>query len=223
VRLPEGKTIEAKGVLFDLDGTLVCSNDAVERIWRRWAALRGVDADKLLQISHGRRTIDTLKIIAPRGCDVDAESAYLAAEELKEVDGIFAVRGARSLLEQLKEYPWGVVTSAPRGLALHRLKLAGLPLPKVLVTAEDVTSGKPSPDGYLLGSKYLESDPRHLLAIEDAIPGLMAAHAAGCKVLALSTTIPPALLDAEDWVEDFSRLVVSHTGGRSDLAIVVQR
>ena len=137
-------SIDCDVVLFDMDGTLVDSTPVVERIWGRWAAKHGVDLPRLLQISHGRPTIETLSIIAPHLATAE-EAARLDAEESDEPDGLSPVRGAPELIASLPADRWGVVTSAGRRLAVSRLTAAGLPVPRVLVTSDDVDRGKPDP------------------------------------------------------------------------------
>jgi mannitol-1-/sugar-/sorbitol-6-phosphatase len=81
-----------------------------------------------------------------------------------------------------------VVTSGIRPVALARLRAAGLPHPQVLVTAEDVSRGKPDPEGYLAATKELGVGPSRALVIEDAPAGIQAAQAADMMAVAVGTT-----------------------------------
>ena len=186
-----------QALLFDLDGVLVDSHTVVERTWRRWAARHGLDADELLAVAHGRRTRDTLEAVLPQ-LDAAPEVAWPDAAELADLEGVVAVAGASALLQGLAAGTWAVVTSCGRELARRRLARAGLPIPEILVTSEDVTRGKPAPDGFLLGARRLGVDAASCIAFEDAPPGLDAARGAGCRVIALTTTHPPHRLSGAD-------------------------
>lgn len=181
------REFECVGVLFDLDGVLVDSTPAVERIWRDWAAQRGLDAGAILAVAHGRRTVETIRLVAP-DLDADAEALQLEQTEVEALDGVLRVDAARALLSSLPEEGWGVVTSGTRALATRRLEHTGLPVPRTLVTAEDVTNGKPDPEAYLAGARLLGVPPADCVVIEDAPSGIRAARAAGMPVVAVATT-----------------------------------
>ena len=173
-------------VLFDMDGTLVDSRIAVERSLRAWARDNDIDGDAILAFSHGRRTIDTVRAFADAAMDVAAEAAKLEAQEAADLDGLRAVGGARALLAQLRPAEWAVVTSASRALAVSRLGAARLPLPEVLIAAEDVRHGKPDPEGYRLAAARLGAPPQRCLIFEDAPSGIEAGIAAGGDVVAIT-------------------------------------
>ncbi len=181
---------EATAVLFDIDGTLVDSTPVVERSWRAWAAERGLDADAVLQVCHGRRTEDTVALFVSEAERAEA-AADLDRRELADFDGIIALPGARSLLSQLAHGQWAAVTSGSRPLMTARLSAAGLPVPDVLISATDVTVGKPDPQGYLKAAAALGRQIGECLVIEDAPAGVAAAVNAGARVLAVSTTHAP--------------------------------
>ena len=198
----------ASALLFDLDGVLVDSRAVVERTWRRWATRHGLDAEALLEVAHGRRTRDTLMAVVPY-LDPVREVAWLDAAELADLEGVVAVAGAAELVRGLPEGAWAIATSCGRELARRRLERAGLPLPGVLVTSEDVTRGKPAPDGYLLAARRLAADPASCLVFEDAPPGIAAARAAGCRVVGLQTThAPEQLADCQAIVSDLRSVEV---------------
>ncbi len=195
-------------MLFDLDGVLVDSRIVVERTWRRWAQRHQLDPEPLLRVAHGRRTRDTLQAAAPH-LDLDSEVAWLDAAELVDFDGLFPVAGALQLLSTLPAGAWAVVTSGGRTLARRRLESVGLPVPRVLVTSEDVTRGKPAPDGYRLAAKRLGCQAASSLVFEDAPPGVAAARAAGARVVALTTThTPQQLLDADAVIRNLTGIDV---------------
>src|SRR3989442_9620421 len=195
-------------LLFDLDGVLVDSRAVVERTCRRWALRHELDPEKVLRIAHGRRTRDTVKAAAPH-LDADREAAWIDAVELADVDGLVAVSGAGELLTRLPVASWAVVTSCGRALAELRLTAVGLPIPKVVVTSEDVSQGKPAPDGYRLGAKRLGLDAAACVVFEDAPAGIAAARSAGARVIALTTMLAVRdLAGADVTIPDFTAIRV---------------
>jgi sugar-phosphatase len=200
--------LSCKAILFDMDGTLVDSTACVEAIWERWARKHGIDLYHLLQISHGRRTVDTLKDVAPH-LDVESEARALEQEELTAREGIAAVGGASQLLRRLKEHQWAVVTSASRALATVRLQCAGLPVPPFLISADDVSRGKPDPEGYLKAADCLGVPYDRCVVVEDTPAGILAGRNAGMTVLALSTTFAPEHLLGALCAPDFKQVEFS--------------
>ncbi|SFE26078.1 sugar-phosphatase [Actinopolyspora alba] len=166
-------------LLFDMDGTLVDSTVVVERTWRRFARRHGIDASEVLADAHGRPTGETVLRFAPDGADVARETATLVAEEVEDIEGVVQVPGAAEFLRHVPESRMAVVTSASRELAVRRMEAAGIPLPNVLVTADDISSGKPDPEGYLKAAELLGVPPSSTVVFEDAESGLLAAEAAG--------------------------------------------
>jgi mannitol-1-/sugar-/sorbitol-6-phosphatase len=204
------RSIKCRAILFDMDGTLVDSTKCVEAIWGRWAERHGMPVDEILWASHGRRTLDTLREVAPH-LDIAHEAKLLDAEEMEFTEGTTAVQGAAQLLGALPRNSWAVVTSAGRAIARLRLECVGLPVPAVLVTADDVAEGKPSPAGYQMAATRLGVAPDQCLVIEDTPAGILAGRSAGMQVLAVTTTYPvSSLLDAH-CVEDFCGTRISVT------------
>lgn len=195
----EAGSVTCAGILFDLDGVLVHSAEPVRRSWRRWAREHSLPAHAVEQAAHGRRTIDTLRALAPQ-LDAAAEAARLEAEQSEDIDGVTAGAGALELVSSLPEGSWAVVTSGTRRLALARLAAAGLPLPAGLICAEDVAAGKPSPAGYLRGAARIGQPPRMCVVFEDAAAGIAAAHAAGMTVVGISGRQPPGGVAGADAV-----------------------
>ncbi|WP_394847102.1 HAD-IA family hydrolase [Pendulispora brunnea] len=175
--------LTADALLFDMDGTLVDSTVVVERTWRRFAARFGLAPEAILATSHGRRTGETVAQHAPPGVDLAKETARLEAEEVADVEGIVAVPGAAELLAKLPANRWAIVTSAGRELAARRMAAASLPMPEVVITAEDVARGKPHPEGYLSAAAALSVSASSTIIFEDAEAGLLAARATGAEVV----------------------------------------
>ncbi len=177
-------------LLFDMDGTLVETTQAVERCWRSWAKDHKVDIRRILEICHGRQARTTIQAVAP---ELDQNKAVqdLLQRELAEKGGVSPIPGARAFLEALGDRPWTIVTSAARPLALHRLELAGLPVPEHMVTAEDVAQGKPDPSCFLLGAERLGAAAIRTLVLEDSLAGLEAGRKAGMQTLQIAASHPP--------------------------------
>jgi sugar-phosphatase len=177
-----------RAFLFDMDGTVLNSIAAAERIWTRWALRHGVNLESFLPTIHGARAIDTVNRQALPGIDAEAEAAWVTAAEIEDVEGIVAVNGAPGFLTSLPAHQWAIVTSAPRALALRRMAAAGIASPEVMVTAEDVSAGKPNPAGYRLAAQRLGVDVSDCLIFEDAPVGILAAEAAGADLLIITAT-----------------------------------
>jgi mannitol-1-/sugar-/sorbitol-6-phosphatase len=210
--------IDVAAVLFDCDGVLVDSAASVERAWRRWATERGLDEDAVIAIAHGRRTEDTLVDLGFSD-DLAAEVLRVESAEVADAASVSAFPEAAALLPSLPLEGWAVVTSGTHALVTSRLAAAGLPLPSVLVTAEDVAAGKPDPQGYLEAARRLGRPPADCLVIEDAPAGVEAALAAGMRVVALPTTYPADELAAATIVAPWEQIVVRVTDGRIVLAL----
>lgn len=175
-------------VLFDMDGTLVDSDAAVERAWERWAAEYAVDPAAALAIAHGSPADRTIRRLLP---DLDDDAVATAAArqlalQYDDLSDVVATPGTHELLDTLARLglPWAVVTSADARLARARLGAAGIVAP-VLVTVDDVRVGKPDPEGYLRAAALLDVPVARCLVVEDAEVGLRAGRAAGALTAAL--------------------------------------
>jgi sugar-phosphatase len=207
-------TFRCAAVLFDLDGVLVDSTRSVERQWRIWAREQGIEGDKVMEVAHGVRTIEVIRAVAPH-LDAEAEVKRLESREADDRDGVVVMPGAIELVRSIPEGRWGVVTSGTRLLASERLRLAGVPVPKILVAADDVAQGKPHPEPYLKGADLLGVNPAECLVIEDAPAGIQSAHAGGMKVIALTSTYPASALgEADAVVQRLTQIQVNLDGAR---------
>ena len=201
-------------ILFDLDGVLCDSTKAVDREWREWAQRKGVDGDAIMAIAHGVRTIEVIRRVAPH-LDAEAEASAIENHEAFDQRGVTVMPGALELLKSVPAERWGVVTSGSRLLAEHRLPHCGLPIPKILVTSDDVINGKPHPEPYLKGAAGLGFQAGECLVIEDAPAGIASAQAGGMKVVAIASTYSASELKAADAViQGFEELWVEVREGR---------
>ncbi|HTE91211.1 MAG TPA: HAD family hydrolase, partial [Terriglobales bacterium] len=201
-------SFNCSAILFDLDGVLVDSTGSVARQWRLWATENNIDPEKVLEIAHGRRTIEVVRILAPH-LDAKAEESKIEKREADDIDGVAVMPGAAELLKSIPEGSWCVVTSGTRYLATSRLRYAQLPIPRVLVAADDVQKGKPDPEPYLKGAELLKVEPSQCLVIEDAPAGIRSAHAGGMKAIALTSTYPATeLREADVVLQDLKQIQV---------------
>ena len=195
--------ISCGGLLFDLDGVLVDSTPAVERVWHKWAIEHGFDPHEVVLNAHGRPSIATIREYLPNA-DHEAENRIVERAEIEDVGGVVPLPGALELLRSLPEERWTIVTSCTRPLAEVRIKAAGLPSPKVFVTANDITHGKPDPEPYLKGASKLGLQREDCVVLEDVPAGIQAGKSAGMRVIAMRTTLDEAALReaGADWVID---------------------
>jgi sugar-phosphatase len=203
MRISPGTVLTARALVFDMDGTLIDSSDVIATLWRKWAARHGVDPVAVVRASAGRRAIEVVNMFAPPGVDAAAEVDRLIADAAEDTDGLRAMPGAIELLQSLPEDCWAVVTSADRDLAERWFRGTRLPLPRVMVTADDVMRGKPHPEGYLLAARRLGYSPEDMIVFEDSAAGMAAAAAAGARIVAVRATASEADFD---WIADFRGL-----------------
>jgi sugar-phosphatase len=174
--------------LFDMDGTLLSSIAAAERVWGAWAERHGLDVEEFLPTIHGVRAEDTIRRQNIAGIDVDAEVRWVERAEIDDVEGVHPIDGIVDFLNALPEDKWAIVTSATLELASKRLAAAGIHPPKTFITAEDVTRGKPAPDPFLVAAERLGVKASDCLVFEDAPAGIAAAEAAGADVMVITAT-----------------------------------
>ncbi len=202
-----GKSFAA--FLFDMDGTILSSIAAAERVWTSWAVRHGLDVASFLPTIHGVRAVETIRGLDLPGVDPEAEAAALTRAELDDVDGIEAIPGAAEFLASVPPDRCAIVTSAPRALALRRLEAAGLRPPPLLVSADDVTRGKPAPDCFLLAARRLGRPASECLVFEDAPAGIAAAEAAGAAVVVVTATHAHPMATGHRTMADYRGLAVA--------------
>lgn len=178
--------VSCDALLFDLDGVLIDSTPAVERVWTRWAEARGFNPREVVMRAHGRPSIATVRDYLP-DADDQAENAVIEQAEIEDLEGVVPLPGALQLLTSLPPERWTIVTSSTRPLAKVRIAAAGLPQPKFFITSSDVTNGKPHPEPYLLGAERLGFGAGRCIVVEDAPAGIRAGKAAGMRVIGFGT------------------------------------
>jgi mannitol-1-/sugar-/sorbitol-6-phosphatase len=200
--------IRCQGVLFDMDGILISSLGSVERSWTKWAQMRGVDPAYAIRIAHGCRAIETLAKLRP-DLDSEAELKIIEDIEIEDNEGLSVLPGVLQLLRALPRDRWTVVTSATERLARVRLATGGIPVPERVVTANQVTRGKPHPEPFLAGAALLGLKPEECVVFEDSSSGAQAGRAAGCTVVATTFSHPIESLDAAHYlVKDVTGVTV---------------
>lgn len=219
--------LSCSAILFDLDGVLVFSRESVERQWTRWANEHGLDPKEVLAVAHGRPTTETIQEFVPRiskPIDVAAELALMEEREIGDMDCVHPIPGAAELISRIPADRWTVVTSGTRPLAEARLKYVGLPIPSTMVTASEITRGKPDPEPYLKGAAALGVPAKECVVMEDAPSGIRAGKAAGARVIAIPTTYSREEISIADYVigrlSDL-RVTVTNTAGRQNVRLEI--
>lgn len=206
--------IQVAGLLFDNDGVLVDSTAVVEDSWRAFASWYDLPVGDVLERVHGRRSHDVIAHYADR-LPVSADEAFARYIDacIREFVQVELLPGTAELVASLPEQGWAVVTSGTKVVTQARWKAAGLPDPPVLISAEDVSAGKPKPDPYRTAARRLRLEPADCLAVEDSPAGLTSARAAGCTTLALLTTHRREDLDADLVAADLAAVRITNNGG----------
>jgi mannitol-1-/sugar-/sorbitol-6-phosphatase len=203
-------TLAAQGLLLDMDGVLVDSTGAVERHWARWAERRGVSFDEVMRYGQGSTSREVVARFVPAE-EVAAEADWVEKLVLEPALEL-ALPGALAALTQ-SWLPVAVVTSATRQSAEVRFERAGLPMPAILVAADDVTRGKPDPEPYLRGAALLGLPAKACVGVDDTAAGLASIRAAGAAPFGLTTTYPAERLSAAiATFPDLSSLHISQSG-----------
>ncbi|WP_329116693.1 HAD-IA family hydrolase [Streptomyces sp. NBC_01465] len=177
--------LTARALLLDMDGTLVNSDAAVERIWRRWAENHGLDPVQALKVVHGRQGYATMAVLLPdRPMEENyADNREMLALETADTEGVVPVPGAPAFMEAIAALPHALVTSADEALAQARMTASDLRMPQIRVTAEGVSASKPDPEGFLKGAAELGFAPEDCIVFEDSEAGVEAGRAAGMRVV----------------------------------------
>ena len=190
-----------KGILFDLDGTLIDSSEVITRAWRAFGAKYNIDADEIFHSIQGKPAEESIASLRPGASrdEIKEDAMWLENVESEDTDGVIPLPGAIELLHKLnhENVPWAIVTSGTVPVATARFKAAGLPYPEILITPELVARGKPDPDPYLLGAEKIGVDIKECVVFEDAPAGIKSGTAAGAMVIGVLTQFDAAALKAE--------------------------
>ena len=204
-----------------MDGVLVDSRGAIDRVRRRWARKVGLDEAMVVALPHGQKTRDIVAKLAPH-LDLEAEVRWLDDDEDRDLEGITEIRGAGAVVSALAPDEWAVVTSSGGALARNRLTAAALPHPQTLVSGDMVPAGKPAPDGYRMGAARLGREPSECVVVEDAPAGIAAGIAAGMRVIGVATTydrVRLGKLGCAAIVDDLAGIQVERKGGVLSLVL----
>jgi len=195
--------ISCSAVLFDLDGVLVDSTPAVARVWTGWALEHGLIPAEVVKRAHGRPSLSTICEYLP-DADHELENQELERRELADLEGVVPLPGAHELLSSLPPARWTIVTSCTRPLAEARIRAAALPTPEHLVSADDITRGKPDPEPYQKAAALLGLLAKDCVVVEDVPAGIVAGRAAGARVTAVRTTVadPELAAAGATWIVD---------------------
>jgi len=212
--------ITCNAVLFDLDGVLIDSTPAVSRVWARWAREHGFEPEEVVRRAHGRPSITTIRELLPQG-DHERENRIVERAEIEDLEGIVALPGAVDLLRSIPGERWTIVTSGTRALAEVRLRTAGLRIPPRMVTASEITHGKPHPEPYLKGAAMLGFPAESCVVVEDAPAGIQSGKMAGARVVAVRTTAAEEELQqaGPNWIVDGCQSVTADMKQEVRLAI----
>ena len=198
-------------VLSDLDGVLVDSGAEVERVWREWAAERGIDPDLVARESHG---VPGARRARARG----AGAQHAGGDRPHRAPPRGDRRPRRCPAPPScspAPTPWS--PRAARSWPPRASRPPACTAPAVLITSDLTERGKPHPDPYLAGAAALGADPADCLVIEDAPAGIQAARAAGMTVWAVTTThAPDELAEADRVLLD----AVEHVGRAVEVALL---
>ncbi len=213
--------LECRAVLVDLDGTLIDSAPHILRVWARWAQRNGIPRETVLSAIHGRRGLDTIRLVAP-WLPAEREQAALEAEEIAEMSDVHPYPGAVELMAKLRNGAFAIVTSGSRLVAEARLNHVGTVIPSVLICGDEIEAGKPAPDGYLLAARRLGTEAGDCVVIEDSPVGLEAGKAAGMRVIAVASThAADELRGADAVVEKLAQIDIR--AGDMGIEILVRR
>ena len=214
---------QCDGVIFDLDGVLIDSATVIERHWWKWANKHGIDPAESLHAILGLTTAEGIRLVAPH-LDAEAEADEIDRAEAKDTEGVVAYAGVELLLDSIPTGWWGIATSGTRDTAVARIRTAGLKIPEVLISANDVTRGKPEPEPFLLAAQRMKVQPERCVVIEDSAGGLRAGLSAGMTVVAvLSTHTPEELEMAHSVVKEIGDIEISINASGDDFMRMMVR
>jgi len=199
-------TVECNSIIFDMDGTLINTNECIENVWRKWGSKYNIEIKEIL---HGRTAIESLKILAPH---LATEKMAMELENmvLDEIDNVKLIPGVKEFIAKLPENSWTIATSASKGLATANLKHVGIPIPAAMITAEKVSNGKPHPEAFIKAAELLNTTCDKCIVFEDSLSGVEAGCKSGATVIGLTTTHTENELDLADYtIRNFNNITVN--------------
>jgi len=198
-----------KGILFDMDGVLVDSEEFIFEAARLMFAEHGVSVkptDALPFVGTGEnRYIAGIGEVNGFIVDIERDKArtYAIYEQITK-GKLKALPGVKTFIDDCKAkgLKMAIASSADKVKILINLREIGLSEDnfQAIVNGQDVEHKKPFPDIYLLAAKQIELNPSECLVVEDAVSGVTAGKAAGAKCLALTTSFPAEKLTEADWI-----------------------
>jgi len=218
------KEVSCAALLFDLDGVLINSTPAVARVWRQWAVEHGFNPEEVVARAHGRPSLTTVREYLPHA-DHEMENREVERREIEDLEGVIPLPGALDLLASLPHDRWTIVTSCTRALAEVRIQAAGLPLPRKMITSNDIQRGKPDPEPYLRGAAVLGFPAEQCVVLEDVPAGVRAGKSAGARVTAFTTTVKAVALQGAgaDWIlTNCTDIRLLHRGQQLRLALATE-
>ena len=200
----------AKAVIWDMDGVIVDSALFHLEAWQEVLQRRGVNfAREVFKSSFGQRNEDII------GNALGGEVSQAEIDGIaKEKEASFRRRigqnleplpGAISLIKLLAEQGFRLALASSAPIENIQLLTRGLGIDSYfqsIVSAEDVTEGKPDPQVFLLAAQRLGVEPKNCIVVEDAITGVTAAKRAGMQCLAVTNTHPRTSLEEADIIVD---------------------
>src|SRR5581483_11341577 len=216
--------VQCAALLFDLDGVLINSTPAVARVWKQWATEHGFNPEEVVARAHGRPSLTTVREYLP-DADHEKENREVERREIEDLEGVVPLPGALALLASLPEHRWTIVTSCTRPLAEVRIKAAGLPVPKKLITSSDIARGKPDPEPYIKGARLLGYPTEKCIVFEDVPAGVRSGKSAKARVVAFTTTVAGLTLReaGADWIlRGCSDVSASRNGDELSLNLISQ-
>jgi len=212
--------IDVSAIIFDLDGVLANSIAVLEESWGIWCADKGLDFETVMRVAHGRRKSEILAIVLP-GQDPQPEIERLIALEKERMGSVKKIPGAAELVANLPAGRWAIATSGERPAALARLEQVGIAPPPIMISAEDVTNGKPNPEVYLKAAAALGMASDKCMVFEDAPAGIAAALAAGMEAVAVLTTYPASEFPADvPKVNDLTHVFLAESDGDLQITLI---
>ncbi|KAJ2753654.1 DL-glycerol-3-phosphatase [Coemansia pectinata] len=205
-------SIIAHGLIFDLDGTLISTLEVTEKIYTQYCRQFDIDPAPVLAGCHGIPTLQVLRMFYPPSTHTQEFANQMEHDSVIHLDGLQIIPGADSLLRSLPLDKWSIFTSGMPMLAHPRIKHLKLPMPPVFITPENITMGKPHPEGYVLAARTMGMDPKHCVVFEDAVAGVVAGRDSKAVVVGIRTLLTDRQLKdagATYTVKDMTKVAVA--------------